>query len=263
MKRFLIPLFVLLFQGSVFYAQNGNEYKYVRVPESFDFLKEENQYQLNALTAFLFEKYGYEALYEEPLPEGVSGCDVLHADVENNSGLFRTRLVVLLKNCADDIVFTSEEGVSREKDYKTAYHAALREAFQSLDTVQLVSSRLKADGSADTTQPTVARETVEIRTKEFGEKVYEDNSVPGDAAEYTNGRMRYRLKKTSSGYELFKEGQDEKFASLVWSAAGNHLIYTSQQIHGTAQFDAEQNLLVEYLDEDSGQILNLRYDRMN
>lgn len=258
MKRYLILLLVLIFQGSASYAQSGNDYKYVRVPESFDFLKEKNQYQLNALTAFLFEKYGYEALYKEALPEGVSACDVLQADVENNSGLFMTRLVVLLKNCADDIVFTSEEGKSREKDYKTAYHAALREAFQSLDTVQLVGSRLRSDGASGTTDTTVVKGSVDIPTE-----IQEKDSVSRHTAEYTHGNTGYRLKETSSGYELFKEGQDEKFASLVRSNTGTHLIFTSQQIHGTAEFDSEGNLLVEYLDQDSGQLINIRYHRAN
>ena len=45
--------------------------------------------------------------------------------------MFKTILKVQLKNCMNEIVFTSKEGTSRDKEYKKAYHGALRDAFQS------------------------------------------------------------------------------------------------------------------------------------
>ena len=39
-----------------------NDYKYVSVPEKFDFLKSNDQYQLNSLTFFLLKKKGFTVL---------------------------------------------------------------------------------------------------------------------------------------------------------------------------------------------------------
>jgi hypothetical protein len=40
-----------------FSQRNVNDYKYVIVPEKFDFQKEPNQFKLNQLTKFLLKKY--------------------------------------------------------------------------------------------------------------------------------------------------------------------------------------------------------------
>ena len=55
MKNKILVL-VTLFIGLSIHAQsNLNQYKYVIVPKKYEFLKEANQYQMNALTKFLFE----------------------------------------------------------------------------------------------------------------------------------------------------------------------------------------------------------------
>ena len=48
----------LVFISGAFSQTNLNNYKYVIVPKKYDFLKEEDQFRLNGLTKFLFEKYG-------------------------------------------------------------------------------------------------------------------------------------------------------------------------------------------------------------
>ncbi|MFO8147551.1 MAG: hypothetical protein R6U03_09205, partial [Gillisia sp.] len=103
--------------------------------EEYNFTEEPDKFQLNSLTKFLFDKYGFEAYLEnEELPEDLKSnrCKALFADVENESGLFVTKLVVVLKDCQNEKVFVSEEGRSRDKEFKTAYQQALRDAFVSI-----------------------------------------------------------------------------------------------------------------------------------
>lgn len=111
-----------------------NEYKYVIVPNKFEFLKEADQYRLNSLTQYLFQKNGFIAVMEEDkLPEEIvkNSCLALKADVLSNSGMFKTKLKVELKNCNGEVVYTSLEGTSREKKYAVAYNNAIRSAFNS------------------------------------------------------------------------------------------------------------------------------------
>ncbi len=133
---FLVACFVAT---TVFSQASLNAYKYVIVPNKYDFLKEKNQYQLNALTKFLFEKYGFEALMEgSDYPEdlAVNRCLALNADVLKDSGLFKTKLTVELKDCNGKTVFTSKVGESREKDFKSAFNLALRDAFESVKALE-------------------------------------------------------------------------------------------------------------------------------
>ena len=139
MKTKFFAFFVTCFITIGAFAQtNLNSYKYVIVPNKFDFLKEKDQYQLNSLTNFLFNKYGFEALMEgESYPEDLAKnrCLALRSDVIKDSGMFKTKLSIEIKDCNDQVVFTSEVGESREKEYKTAYNQALREAFKSIEAL--------------------------------------------------------------------------------------------------------------------------------
>ncbi|MBS1602881.1 MAG: hypothetical protein JST42_09450 [Bacteroidetes bacterium] len=115
-----------------------NSYKYVLVPERFDFSKEDNQYGLNTTAKLLLEQKGFTALMgNDALPVAVAAnrCNALRAEVVQKKGLFVTNLTLLLKDCQGNIVFKSKEGKSREKEFLPAYDEALRNAFASLNDV--------------------------------------------------------------------------------------------------------------------------------
>lgn len=192
MKKCLFLLSLIFTLSS--YGQDLNKYTYVVVPEKFSFLKETDQYQLNSLTKFLFEKNGFEAFIEGEeayLKLSPERCDGLYADVTSDSGLFRTRLNVTLKDCRNQPVFVSREGVSREKDYKTAYQEALREAFKSIEELgytnnevivsatpnlqvqaEIKKDSLKANTSSEVKDPQVTmRPSVEIKRESNTEPV--------------------------------------------------------------------------------------------
>ncbi len=131
----LIACFVVV---NVFSQTSLNDYKYVIVPNKFDFLSKKDQYQLNSLTKFLFNKYGFQAVLEgSEYPQDLmkNRCLALNSDVIKDSGMFKTKLSVELKGCNDQVLYTSEFGESREKEYAKAYTAALRDAFKSFKSV--------------------------------------------------------------------------------------------------------------------------------
>lgn len=123
---------------SAFSQTNLNNFKYVIVPSKYDFLKDKDQYQLNSLTAFLFNKYGFQALMEgSNYPEDLvnNRCLALKSDLIKDSSMFKTKLALELKNCNDQVVFTSQYGESREKEYDKAYNQAIRNAFESIEVL--------------------------------------------------------------------------------------------------------------------------------
>lgn len=133
--KYLLIIVLVLSSGVIIGQRSLNEYKYVIVPNKFDFLKYDDQYQLNSLTKFLFNKEGFQVLFvgdERPDELNSDTCLGLTSRVNNNSGLLSTKLVIELVNCRNEIVFTSTEGRSKEKDFKKGYHEALREAFNSI-----------------------------------------------------------------------------------------------------------------------------------
>lgn len=134
--KFFTIMMSLVFMASAFSQSNLNDYKYVIVPKGYDFLKGNNQYRLNELTKFLFEKQGFLTLMEgENYPDELikNRCLALKSDVTKDSGLFKTKLSVELKDCNDQAVYTTQVGESREKDFGKAYNEALRDAFKSFN----------------------------------------------------------------------------------------------------------------------------------
>ena len=140
MYRFLSIscLFFLFNATSLFSQKDINSYKYIIVPNQYEFQKSEDQYQLNSLVKFLFEKDGFRVMSTtSPFPEELakSPCMGLKAIVKNKSGMLTTKVKIDLVDCYNAVVFSSEEGKSKIKDYKKGYQEAVRKAFVAIDSL--------------------------------------------------------------------------------------------------------------------------------
>ncbi|WP_435262111.1 hypothetical protein [Tenacibaculum sp. nBUS_03] len=168
-KIFFILLFVTT---TVFCQKKVNDYKYVIVPTRFDFLKQEDQYQANSLTKFLFKKYGFNVFLDnEKLPKelGDNRCLALTGTIKDDSGMFTVKTIVQLKDCYNNIVFTSKIGKSKLKDYQKGYHEAIRDAFKSVQAIKYKYNSNKI-------------QVVDIPKKEIEAPVIESAKVIGAAA---------------------------------------------------------------------------------
>lgn len=271
---FILAFFVGTISGI---GQSLDQYKYIIIPEKFEFSKEENQYQLNALTKFLFEKYGFKTLMkseEKPKDLQENYCLGLSANVKENSGLFVTRLVVQLEDCRGDIVYKTKEGTSRIKDFKEAHHEALRDAFSDIEEMNYqyndaVISEAGLSENDNQSQVVEKSEVVQAKPKvaptQTAEEVKETTTAPPEVVvetpmlnnssagkmNFVKGDAFYILKKSDSGYAFYQENSEEPFAVLAKSGGEDSFIYKSLTRQGVAYFDAEGNLVVEYLDQEN------------
>lgn len=153
MKKTLL-LAAIFFTGICF-AQTEiiNKYKYVILPEKFDFLNQANKYNLNTLAKGVFEKQGFTVfMSNEKLPDelALDKCKALYGDVKSNSGMLATVLSFEIKDCTGTVLYTSGKGRSKIKEYKKAYYEAMREAaasFASLDYKYNESASVTGQGS--------------------------------------------------------------------------------------------------------------------
>ena len=139
MKKTLLIIGLIFFSSS--YSQNCNDYKYAIIPAEFNFLKGKDQYKLNTISKMYLEKYGFTTFFDtDILPNEVASqnCNKVFVDVVNSSTLFVTKLTIEVKDCKNNILFSSVQGKSREKDFQVAYNQALREAFASFETLNNV-----------------------------------------------------------------------------------------------------------------------------
>lgn len=137
MKKYILVL--ILFVSTLANAQKSiNDYEYVIIPTKFSFLNEENQYRLNTITKHNLVEMGFKAFYSnEQLPRELASdrCNKLYVEVEKVNSLLVTKVEIVFRDCQNNIVFQSEEGKSRQKEFKISYPEALQNAFLKLKTI--------------------------------------------------------------------------------------------------------------------------------
>lgn len=166
----VILFFSILFivNSNAFSQDNINDYKYIVVPNQYGFLKEKDQYQLNALTKFLFNKYGYTAfLQNEDFPDDlkINRCLALYLDANLEKALFKTKMRLDLSDCNGEIVISSKIGETREKEFSKSYNLALRDAFETFKELNYnyqPNANIIAKGSSTNTSKEIEKSKSEI-----------------------------------------------------------------------------------------------------
>lgn len=259
MLKKIIVILVVCFTAQSFAQNRLNDYKYIIVPLEYDFLKEPDKYQLNSLTEFLFNKYGFSAFLKNkdlPLDYSNNNCLALQANVIENKSMFKTKLLVELKNCSGDVVYTSAEGESRRKDYRLSYNEALRNAFKSFKTInyEYVEKIAKADSKSINVEveqlkkeikelkeeKTIVKNDIKLETKEDVNLKPSANTL---YAQSINNGFQLVDKSPKLIYTIYYSGKNDVFIVKGHDA----IIYKLKNNWVIAQF-INDNLEVKALD---------------
>jgi len=136
MKKINCFLIVFFLGLSVSFAQKSlNNYKYVIVPTKYEFQKKEDQYQINSLVKFLFEKEGFLVIMEGdqyPIDLSTNHCLAVTANLISESTMMSTKIYFELLDCKGELVVTTNLAKTKEKDYKRGYHEVIRKSFETI-----------------------------------------------------------------------------------------------------------------------------------
>lgn len=226
MKKYL--LFVIFFVTVSVFSQNLDNYQYAIVPAKFDFLKEKDKYRLNTLTKLLMEKYGFVTyLSTDSQPDAIANtnCNKVFVDVLESGNLFVTKLKVVLKDCKNTILFTSEEGLSREKEFGAGFNEALRNAFKSFDKL---NHRYNENAPSDMSQAT---ETKIVEANFETDKTI-DNSE-------TDPNLFYFAQPIASGFQIVNS-EPRVIMRLLNTSQKNVFIAVKDDTRGVVIFKNNQ-----------------------
>ena len=136
MKNIILVLFLTIVNLFVFGQEKKvNNYKFIVVPDRFDFLKQKDEYKTSSLTKFLLKKNGFTVfLNSEQYPKDLidNPCSGLKALVLDKSSMFKVKVIIELRDCSNRLLYTSEEGVSKLKEFKKGFQEAIRNAHASM-----------------------------------------------------------------------------------------------------------------------------------
>ncbi|WP_336065181.1 hypothetical protein [Mesoflavibacter sp. CH_XMU1404-2] len=251
----ILFIFAVLFSISLSAQDQLNNFKYIVVPNQFKFQKEPGQYRVNGLTKFLLEKQNFTVLLEEDtLPEDAiqNNCLVLKTTAIDDSSMFKTKIKFQFKDCQGKVVYTTEEGESREKKYIVAYNEAVREAFSSLSNFthkhEVKETENEVEEVIVTPLPKVTEapmieevdekeldEEIEVPVEEVGQNI-SNNTLTAEAF----GVINYKLKNSQGQtvYTILYSGKEDFYIvkgkdAVIYKINGSWVIATND--NGTLQ----------------------------
>lgn len=247
MKKILVIL--LLINLSFSYSQNSlSDYSYITIPEKYNFLKENDQYDLNSLTKFLFNKYGFHAFFENEIPEHLSRCEGLKADVKDNSGFIYTKFQIVIYDCKGNEIFKSKEGKSKLKDYRGAYHQALREAFKDIERLG-IKQKIKNDVFIE--NDSLSKKEVPHKTNNTKDKT--------DLKSYNFVYKNYKLTKNNNGYTIWKN--DEIIGEAIPASVKGYFVVKTKDFIGIG-IQTEDYFSIEKYEANSPKLLPMVFEKL-
>jgi hypothetical protein len=186
-----------------------NNYKFIVVPEQFNFLKQKDEYKTSSLTKFLLKKNGFTVvLNSEQYPKDLrdNPCNGLKAFVLDKSSMFKVKVIIELRDCSNKILYTSDEGVSKLKEFKKGFQEAIRNAHASMNDIAydpfLIETIGKDKKEIVTVNPVLVKEVKEVKLEvelpvinnREAAQVFPANNIALDSALYAQ--------KKENGFQL-------------------------------------------------------------
>lgn len=251
MKKLL--LFFILFIVSQSFSQSINDFKAVIIPMKYDFVKTENQYRLQTITKLNLQKAGFIAFYaiESTPTEFNDKCQLLYLDVIEDKGFLITKLFITFRDCKGTIIYKSDIGKSKEKEYKTAFVAALNEAFKS---VYALNYKYRSTVLNTTKTPVISEivpveSTIIIADKAVITpiKTAKKEETKVDIQESKGSNLLY-AQPTSYGYQLI-DNQPKVVMKVYRTSNATSYIATKGSIQGVLNSKNNQWIFEYYLNE--------------
>jgi len=225
MRRIIVFLSFIFFANSIFAQKSIHNYKYVIIPEKFEFFKSNDKYQTSSLTKFLFDKYGYTTYFKNVnLPKDFieNNCLALFLDLKDESGMVRTKISIELKDCNNVLVFKSKFGRSKEKDFKKSYQEAIRQAFDDVKKLNYIyKPTIGKKNNTVSTKPKVVKKPTLVIPKNIKKNkiarlavIKKTEKVPSSNKKKTMKPITLYATPTTFGYQLVDDASKVVFTLL-------------------------------------------------
>ncbi|MCU7612818.1 hypothetical protein N0B16_00030 [Chryseobacterium sp. GMJ5] len=199
MKKLSITIAV--FCASFSFAQKVSDYKYISIPEKFTGFKN-NQYGVDTALAKSLKGKKYIVISgnksEWPEEAFSNPCSVLNADVVNDSGLLRNKIILEFKDCNNNVV-SSQKANTIIKEYVEGFQDALK---QALVTVPV-------------SNPKMVISTTQVESSSTNESNESPKSSESRSAKYSNGKTMFqRVQIDGNQFILIETNESTPYATF-------------------------------------------------
>lgn len=220
------------------FGQKVSDYKYISLPAKFETFKED--FGLADLLTKTLRSKNYTVIPSDklqwPAEAKTNPCDVLIADVLNDSGFLRNKVMLQFKDCHDKVI-SSIKGASSIKEYKEGYQDALNRTFVSIATANPVNH----------TDHTVAKVSVKetavsVEPADHSSSGMEDKS----AIRFSNGNIDLqKVQIDNTQFILVTSGSSSPFATFKTTTKNDVFRVKLQNGESTLGYYENGNIVIE------------------
>ncbi|MCE3075448.1 hypothetical protein [Chryseobacterium gwangjuense] len=225
-------IFILTLSSLAAFAQKVSDYKYVSLPAKFETFKED--FGLKDLLTKTLQSKNYIVVPSDklqwPSEAKDNPCNVLMADIIDDGGFLRNKVLVKFKDCNDKEI-QSIKGASSIKEYKEGYQDALKQTYMSISPAKPINQSL-----AKTTTTIVTTEEVNTNS------ISTDNS----ALKFSNGKMDFqKIQVDKSQFILVSANSSSPFATFKTTTKNDVFRVKLQNGESTLGYFENGNIVIE------------------
>lgn len=218
------------------FGQKVSDYKYISLPSKFTTFKED--FGLAELLTKTLRGKNYTVIPADklqwPSEAKDNPCNVAEADIINDSGFLRNKVLVQFKDCNDKVI-TSIKGASNIKDYKEGYQDALKQTYVSISPASPVA---QAQQPAHVQEPVATVLEIPSGT----------NTVTADtgAVKFSNGKTDFqKIQIDNSQFILVGADSSSSFATFKATTKNDTFRVKLQNGSATMGYYENGNIVIE------------------
>lgn len=231
-----ITLIIITTCSTIAFGQKVSDYKYVSLPSKFETFKEDFGL-VEGFTKTLRSK-NYTVIPADkqqwPAEAKENPCNVVAADVINDSGFLRNKVLVQFKDCNDKVI-SSVKGASNIKEYKEGYQDALKQTYVSISPANPV---------AQTQQQMRVQQTEPFEQPAITNTTSADNGNNG--VKFSNGKADYqKVQIDNSQFILVGTNSSSAFATFKATTKNDVFRVKMQNGDATLGYYENGNIVIE------------------
>lgn len=232
-----IALAVVTFCSIATFGQKVSDYKYISLPSKFTTFKED--FGLGEMLTKTLRSKNYTVIPSDklqwPAEAQSNPCNVLMADIINDSGFLRNKVLVQFKDCNDKVV-SSAKGASNIKEYKEGYQDALKQTFVSISPANPVAPQ---------TSPAKVQEAVSTTSAQTVAN-NSSSSVDNTALKFSNGKTDLqKIQIDNSQFILVNSNSSSPFATFKATTKSDVFRVKLQNGESTLGYYENGNIVIE------------------
>lgn len=231
-----LTLVILTACSMLAFGQKVSDYKYISLPVKFETFKED--FGLADLLTKTLRSKNYTVIPSDklqwPAEAQANPCNILMADVVNDSGFLRNKVLLQFKDCNSKVI-SSAKGASNIKDFKEGYQDALKQTFVSVSPANPVNNPIVA-------QTSVQETAVSAQSVNKVSSAVTDNS----AVRFSNGKIDLqKVQIDNAQFILVNSGSSSPFATFKTTTKSDVFRVKLQNGESTLGYYENGNIVIE------------------